>query len=75
MEQTEESVTSSVKNTESNTSTDTNSKKEVTLSTPLPNVIMLGLLFLMTLGIIYAGYVKGDMHLLTVLKNAKEFYD
>ena len=75
MEQNEESVTSSVKNTESNTSTDTNSKKEVTLSTPLPNVIMLGLLFLMTLGIIYAGYVKGDMHLLTVLKNAKEFYD
>ena len=75
MEQTDESVTSSVKNTESNTSTDTDSKKEVTLPTPLPNVIMLGLLFLMTLGIIYAGYVKGDMHLLTVLKNAKEFYD
>jgi|TARA_B100000085_G_scaffold132480_1_gene120677 hypothetical protein len=75
MEQTEESVTSSVKNTESNTSTDTDSKKEVTLPTPLPNVLMLGLLFLMTLGIIYAGYVKGDMHLLTVLKNAKEFYD
>ena len=75
MEQTEESVTSNAKNTESNTSTDTDSKKEVTLPTPLPNVIMLGLLFLMTLGIIYAGYVKGDMHLLTVLKNAKEFYD
>jgi hypothetical protein len=75
MEQNEESVTSSVKNTESNTSIDTDSKKEVTLSTPLPNVLMLGLLFLMTLGIIYAGYVKGDMHLLTVLKNAKEFYD
>ena len=75
MEKTEESVTSSVKSTESNTSTDTDSKKELTLSTPLPNVIMLGLLFLMTLGIIYAGYVKGDMHLLTVLKNAKEFYD
>tara|TARA_S200002703_G_scaffold148297_1_gene144882 strand:- start:235 stop:462 length:228 start_codon:yes stop_codon:yes gene_type:complete len=75
MEQTEESVTSSAKNTESNTSTDTDLKKEATLPTPLPNVIMLGLLFLMTLGIIYAGYVKGDMHLLTVLKNAKEFYD
>ena len=75
MEQTEESVTSSVKNTESNTSTDTDLKKEVTLPTPLPNILMLGLLFLMTLGIIYAGYVKGNMHLLTVLKNAKEFYD
>ena len=75
MEQNEESVTLSVKSTESNTSTDTDLKKEVTLSTPLPNILMLGLLFLMTLGIIYAGYVKGDMHLLTVLKNAKEFYD
>ena len=75
MEQNEESVTLSVKSTESNTSTDTDSKKEATLPTPLPNVLMLGLLFLMTLGIIYAGYVKGDMHLLTVLKNAKEFYD
>ena len=75
MEQNEESVTLSVKSTESNTSTDTDSKKEDTLPIPLPNVIMLGLLFLMTLGIIYAGYVKGDMHLLTVLKNAKEFYD
>ena len=71
MEQTEESATSNVKNTESNTSTDTDLKKEVTLSIPLPNVLMLGLLFLMTLGIIYAGYVKGDMDLLTGLKNAK----
>ena len=75
MEQNEESVTLSVKNTEVSTLIDTDSKKEVTLSTPLPNVLMLGLLFLMTLGIIYAGYVKGDMHLLTVLKNANEFYD
>ena len=75
MEQNEESVTLSVKSTESNTSTDTDLKKVATLPTPLPNVLMLGLLFLMTLGIIYAGYVKGDMHLLTVLKNAKEFYD
>ena len=75
MEQKPESVTSSVKITEPNTSNDVNYAKENTLPTPLPNVIMLGLLFLMTLGIIYAGYVKGDMHLLTVLKNAKEFYD
>ena len=75
METTPESVTSNVKNTEINTSNDTGSEKEHTLSTPLPNILMLGLLFLITLGIIYAGYVKGDMHLLTVLKNAKEFYD
>jgi len=64
-----------VKNIETNISKDTDSKKEVISSTPLPNILMLGLLFLITLGIIYAGYVKGNMHLLTVLKNAKEFYD
>lgn len=75
MEQTEESVTSNVKSIETNISKDTDSKKEVISSTPLPNILMLGLLFLITLGIIYAGYVKGNMHLLTVLKNAKEFYD
>jgi|TARA_S200002703_G_scaffold88157_2_gene76103 hypothetical protein len=75
MEQTEESVTLNVKNIETNISKDTDSKKEVISSTPLPNILMLGLLFLITLGIIYAGYVKGNMHLLTVLKNAKEFYD
>jgi len=75
METTPESATLSVKSTETNTLNDTDFEKTNTLSTVLPNVLMLGLLFLMTLGIIYAGYVKGDMHLLTVLKNAKEFYD
>ena len=34
----------------------------------------MGLFFFGTLGIIYAGYVHGKMHLLTTLKNAKEFY-
>jgi hypothetical protein len=75
METTPESATLSVKSTETNTLNDTDFEKTNTLSTVLPNVLMLGLLFLMTLVIIYAGYVKGDMHLLTVLKNAKEFYD
>ena len=75
METTPESATSSVKNTETSTSNDTDSEKTNTSATTLPSVIMLVLLFLITLGIIYAGYVKGDMHLLTVLKNAKEFYD
>ena len=70
MEQIPESVTSNVKNTEPNTSNDTNSEKEVTLSTPLPNILMLVLLFLSTIGIIIAGYIHGNMHLLTVLKNA-----
>jgi hypothetical protein len=71
MEQIPESVTSNVKNTEPNTSNDTNSEKEVTLSTPLPNVVSLVLLFLSTLAIIYAGYIHGNMHLITTLKNAK----
>ena len=71
MEQTEESVTSNVKNTESNISTDTDLKKEVTLPIPLPNVIMLGLLFLATIAIIVAGYVHGDMHFAKVLEYFK----
>ena len=75
MEQNEESVTSNVRITESSTLNDMDLKKEVTLSTPFHIFLLFGLLFLMTLGIIYVGYVKGDMHLLTVLKNAKEFYD
>jgi hypothetical protein len=71
MEQNTESVTSNVKHTEQNTLSDTNSPKEhTTLTPPVPNVIMLGLLFLATLVIIVAGYIHGEMHLLTVLKNA-----
>ena len=72
METTPESVTSNVKITEPNTSNDTNSAKEVTSSTPLPNILMLVLLFLSTIGIIIAGYIHGNMHLLTVLKNAAQ---
>ena len=37
---------------------------------PIPNIIMLGVLFLATIAIIVAGYFHGKMHLLTVLKNA-----
>ena len=71
MEQKPECVTSSVKITEPNTSNDTNFVKEhTTLTPPVPNVIMLGLLFLLTLATIYAGYIHGNMHLLTTLKNA-----
>ena len=75
MEKISEFATLSVKSTETSTSNDMDSEKINTSSTISPNILMLGLLFLMTLGIIYAGYVKGNMHLLTVLKNAKEFYD
>ena len=37
---------------------------------PIPNVIALGVLLLLTLATIYAGYIHGNMHLLTTLKNA-----
>ena len=37
---------------------------------PVPNVIMLGVLFLATIAIIVAGYFHGNMHLITTLKNA-----
>ena len=74
MEKITESATSNVKNTESSTLPDTNSAKEVTLPTPLPNILMLGAVLLATLGTIVLGYFKGNMHLLTVLKNAREFY-
>lgn len=70
MEMKPESATSNVKNIEQNILNDTNFAKEHTLSTPLPNVIMLGLLFLSTIGIIISGYIHGKMHLLSVLKNA-----
>ena len=40
------------------------------LKPPVPQVIMLGVLFLCTIGIIIAGYFHGKMHLITVLKNA-----
>ena len=72
METTPESATLNVKSTESSTSKDINSEKVVTLSTPLPNIIMLGITLLAILGIIVLGYLKGNMHLLTTLKNARE---
>ena len=38
---------------------------------PVPNILMLVVLFILTLVTIYSGYVHGHMHLLTVLKNAR----
>ena len=75
MEQNEESVTLSVKSTEPNTSNDTNSEKENTSSTTLPkdpiipSLMFLGVIFC-TLCVIVLGYIHGNMHLLTTLKNA-----
>ena len=65
-------VGSPVSNTPKNTSIDTtqNTNATNTLEPPVPNVIMLGVLFLLTLATIYAGYIHGNMHLLTTLKNA-----
>ena len=75
MEQIPESVTSNVKNTELNISNDTNFEKEVTSSTTLPkdpiipSLMFLGVIFC-TLCVIVLGYIHGNMHLLTTLKNA-----
>jgi len=79
METTPESAISSVKNTETSTSNDTDSEKTNTSATTLPkdpiipSIMFLGVI-LATLGVIVLGYFKGNMHLLTTLKNAKEFY-
>jgi hypothetical protein len=61
-----------VSNTPKSTSTDINQTTNVTntLEPPVPNIIMLGVLFLLTLVTIYAGYIHGNMHLLTTLKAA-----
>ena len=56
-----------------NTSTDTNLSTNATntqVSNPLPNLLVLATLILLTLLTIYAGYLHGNMHLLTTLKNA-----
>ena len=64
-----------VMNTEKHTSNDTNSVKEVTSSTTLPkdpiipSLMFLGVIFC-TLCVIMLGYIHGNMHLLTTLKNA-----
>jgi hypothetical protein len=79
METTPESATSNVKSTETNTSNDTDSEKINTSATTLPKdpivpIIMFLGIILVTLSIIVLGYFKGNMHLLTTFKNAREFY-
>mgnify|MGYP001186525149 CR=1 FL=1 len=76
METKTESVTSNAKNTEPSTSTDTDSKKVNTTSTTLPKdpivpVLMLLGVILVTLSVIVLGYIHGNMHLITTLKNAR----
>ena len=79
METTPESATSNVKSTETNTSNDTDLEKINTSSITLPKdpivpIIMILGVILATLSIIVLGYFKGNMHLLTTFKNAREFY-
>ena len=59
-----------VMNTEKHTSNDTNSEKTNTqlMTSSLPNLITIGLLFLSVFGIIYAGYIHGHMSISAVYK-------
>ena len=73
MDKIEEPAISKQKNTEPSTSNDTGSEKtNISLTTPLPNVLMLVLLFLATIAIIIAGYIHGDMHFAKVLETIKK---
>ena len=75
MEKISESVTSNVKSTEQNTLKDVDLEKTSISSTTLPrdpiipSLMFLGVIFC-TLCIIVLGYIHGNMHLLTTLKNA-----
>jgi len=71
MEKTAKSATSNVKITEPNTSNGTDSEKINTtpVNSLLPNAISLGLLFLLIIGIIIAGYFHGHMSISAVYKN------
>ena len=57
-------------NTEKHTSNDTNSEKTNTqlMTSSLPNLITIGLLFLSVFGIITAGYIHGHMSISAVYK-------
>ena len=59
-----------VMNTEKHTSNDTNSEKISTqlMTSPLPNLITTGLIFLTVFAIITAGYIHGHMSISAVYK-------
>ena len=59
-----------VMNTEKHTSNDTNSEKISTqlMTSPLPNLITTGLIFLTVFAIILAGYIHGHMSISAVYK-------
>jgi hypothetical protein len=70
MEMKIESAILIVMNTEKHTSNDTNSEKTNTqlMTSSLPNLITIGLIFLSVFGIIYAGYIHGHMSISAVYK-------
>ena len=73
MDKIEEPAISKQKSTEPSISNDTGSEKtNISLTTPLPNVLMLVLFFLATIAIIVAGYIHGDMHFAKVLETIKK---
>lgn len=59
-----------VMNTEKHTSNDTNLEKTNTqlMTSPLPNLITTGLIFLTVFAIITAGYIHGHMNISAVYK-------
>lgn len=59
-----------VMNTEKHTSNDTNSEKTNTqlMTSSLPNLITIGLIFLSVFAIILAGYIHGHMSISAVYK-------
>jgi len=70
MEMKIESAILIVMNTEKHTSNDTNSEKTNTqlMTSSLPNLITIGLIFLSVFAIILAGYIHGHMSISAVYK-------
>ena len=58
--------------TDNSNGDDMGSEEPQVLEPPVPQLIMLCMIILLTLATIYAGYIHGNMHLLTTLKNATQ---
>ena len=73
--QKENDVGSPVSNTHKSTSIDTNHSTNATntLEPPVPNIIMLVIMFILTLVTIYAGYVHGGMSITKVYHSLTNF--
>ena len=73
--QNQNDVGSPVSNTPKSISTDTNTNTNATntLEPPVPNIIMLVIMFILTLVTIYAGYVHGGMSIAKVYHSLTNF--